>query len=120
MAKIGSLYLNGGRWQGRQIIPEWWVTQSLRKQIDLPPADSDSGRHGYGYQWWHSRFASPAGDVEVSIAAGNGGQNLFVLPRHRMVVTMLAGRYDRGDMLNEEILLTRILPALEMATQRAP
>lgn len=37
-----------------------------------------------------------------------------------MVVTMLAGRYDRGDMLNEEILLTRILPALEMATQRAP
>lgn len=119
LAKIGSLYLNGGRWQGRQIIPEEWVATSLRRQIDLPPQQSDSGRHGYGFQWWQSRFAVPGGEVEVSIAAGNGGQNIFVLPKQRMVVTILGGRYDRTDWINEDILLERILPALAPASARA-
>jgi CubicO group peptidase (beta-lactamase class C family) len=31
MARFGVLYLNGGRWQGNQIIPEDWVTKSTQR-----------------------------------------------------------------------------------------
>ena len=44
-AKLGQLYLNKGRWNGQQIIPESWVEASTKKQVD-------NGRFGYGYQLW--------------------------------------------------------------------
>jgi CubicO group peptidase (beta-lactamase class C family) len=120
LAKFGSLYLNGGRWQGRQIIPESWIEESRKRQIELPPADSDSGRHGYAFQWWHSRFPSSSGDLEVLVAAGNGGQSIFVVPQHRMVVTILGGRYHKPDWINEDILLDRIIPALKQTGRLSP
>lgn len=111
-AKFGSLYLTQGRWRGRQVIPAAWVEATRTRQIDLPAADSDSGRHGYSLHWWHSRFATRRGEVEVVTAAGNGGQNIFVIPRLGMVVTMFGGRYDQGDYYAEDILVDHIIPAL--------
>ena len=43
--KLGLLYLQSGRWNGKQLIPEEWVKESTKKQ-----ADNDS--HGYGYLFW--------------------------------------------------------------------
>lgn len=33
MMKLGELYLNAGRWQGRQIVPADWVRESIRSQL---------------------------------------------------------------------------------------
>lgn len=58
--------------------------------------------------------------MEVLLAAGNGGQNIFVVPQHRMVVTVLGGRYNRQHWITEDILLERIVPALQQTDTRSP
>ena len=112
LAKFGLLYLDQGRWHGRQVIPAAWVEATRTRQLDLPAADSDGGRHGYTLQWWHSVFATARGEIEVLTAAGNGGQNIFVVPEFGMVVTILGGRYDAGDFLTEDILLDHVIGSL--------
>ena len=47
-AKIGSLYINDGYWNGSQIVPEAWVQSSITS--DAPHLQK--GVFGYGYQWW--------------------------------------------------------------------
>ena len=47
LAKLGYLYLNGGRWDRTQVVPADYVAASTRPQSD-PPQDLGD----YGYQWW--------------------------------------------------------------------
>ena len=47
MAKLGQLYLQKGKWNGQQIIPEFWVEVSTAKH-----KESIEGTYGYGYQIW--------------------------------------------------------------------
>lgn len=64
MAKLGQLYLNGGRWQGVPVVGEDWVKESTKNQagtmelpVWLPAAD------GYGYQWWLGALKADTRDV---------------------------------------------------------
>jgi CubicO group peptidase (beta-lactamase class C family) len=59
MAKLGYLYLNGGWWEDRQVVPTGWVEASIQKQIRATLQD------GSGYQWWVS-------DVGYYMALGYG------------------------------------------------
>ncbi|MBW7573090.1 serine hydrolase domain-containing protein [Caproiciproducens faecalis] len=86
MAKLGQLYLQGGRWevegQMKQLIPEEWIRESTR--VQTPPRES--GRPvGYGYQVWDFR-ASDAYQYN-----GVFGQYVIVLPKHDMVVAITSG-----------------------------
>jgi hypothetical protein len=45
MLKLGILFEDGGRWHGRQIISEWWVSISTAEHSQV---DNVS----YGYFWW--------------------------------------------------------------------
>jgi len=78
IAKFGYLYLRGGYWDGRQIVPRRWVEESTRKQIEMDwngfVADS------YGYQWYIQPFGFHS--------MGYHGQFLFVLPEQNIVVVM--------------------------------
>ena len=81
-AKLGQLYLDGGRWKGQQIIDEAWVKASVRKKMDTPSKMSD---WGYGYQIW-------MGDREGSfLFNGMLGQNVIVYPDLNMVIVTNAG-----------------------------
>ena len=118
LAKIGSLYLNGGKWNGRQIIPASWVELSTRRQFRFRPrAGADAGgEFGYGYFWWYNCYPSAAGLIEARTAVGNGQQRIFVLPGLNMVVTIFAGRYNdftTGATLGRRILLEHVLPAVK-------
>ena len=53
LARFGLLYLNGGVWQARQIVPADWVTASTTTQAKRT---SDGSR--YGYQWWVRSLAA--------------------------------------------------------------
>jgi CubicO group peptidase (beta-lactamase class C family) len=121
-AKFGALYLDGGRRQGRQVIPPEWVRESTRRHIAVRDSISDFGEHGYGYLWWHDRFRMPAGDLEVHTAVGNGAQRVFMIPSLHMVVVHLAGRYNDpdADWMPERLLLEHILPAVEGGPAQAP
>jgi CubicO group peptidase (beta-lactamase class C family) len=87
MAKFGLLYLNGGEYEGNQIIPASWVSDSLRTYSE--DAWDNIGRFrdiGYGYQWWSAR----AGDQHVNFAWGHGGQLIVLVDELDMVVITTA------------------------------
>jgi CubicO group peptidase (beta-lactamase class C family) len=77
MAKFGYLYLKGGIWEGKSLIPAEWVKTSTQAHIKTGYLDLV-----YGYQWW----VHPSG---VYQARGFGGQRIFVLPEQQMVVVFV-------------------------------
>jgi len=78
MLAFGELYLNDGRADGRQIVPQEWVQASLR-----PRAESrrEAGRY-YGYGWW---IRTTAG-IQTPYAWGFGGQFIVLVPELDLVV----------------------------------
>lgn len=123
-AKFGSLYLHGGKWNGKQIIPNGWVELSTRRHFRFRPrtgADA-GGEFGYGYFWWYGCYPSPAGLIEARTAVGNGQQRIFVLPGLDMVVTIFAGRYNdftTGGNLGTRILREHITPSVKTGIRPA-
>jgi CubicO group peptidase (beta-lactamase class C family) len=123
LAKFGSLYLHGGQWNGRQVIPVTWVELSTRRQFRFRPSPTRDrtggdagGEFGYGYFWWYSCYPSAARLIEARTAVGNGQQRIFVLPGLDIVVTILAGRYNdytTGATLGTRILREHVLPAVK-------
>lgn len=118
-AKIGSLFLNGGRWNGRQIVPEMWVAEAPIRRVLLPSLGSrpDFGLEvGYGYQWWSTRYATSHGEVDVYIMLGMGGQRVMVVPELTLAVTMFAGHYNDPNLeinwLPDRLLVEHIIEAM--------
>ena len=77
MILFGELYLNRGRANGRQIVPEPWVDASF-----VPRARSNWSEQMYGYGWW----VRPVAGVQSYYAWGFGGQFIFVIPELQLVV----------------------------------
>lgn len=78
MLKFGELYLNQGRYQGRQIIPQEWVKVSMQPHAISPRGQ---GRF-YGYGWWIRDLAG----MKIPIAWGYGGQLIFVVDEYDLVI----------------------------------
>ena len=92
MAKLGQLYLNKGKWNGKQIIPESWAEASVTKKVD-----SIEGTYGYGYQLW---MEERLGSFEYN---GMLGQNVLIYPDVDMVIVTNAGNeelFQDNVMLN--------------------
>lgn len=86
LAKIGYLYLQGGVWHGRRILPASWIAQASRPQVRTP-------EEGYGYLWWMP--GEPAGLYE---ARGRGGQRLAVWPEKNLVAVLIGNGFDPGAL----------------------
>jgi len=96
-AKFGVLYLNGGNWNGTQIIPQAWVDEST--QPLLPDNYSDyysdyvkamPGTGYYKYMWWG--MARDDGSYDFT-AEGDKGQFIFVSPENNMVIVRNGTKY---------------------------
>lgn len=88
LAKIGQLVLNGGNWNGRQIVSQKWVKESTAAHIG--PA---ALIYFYGYQWWLGRSLVEGREVPWICAMGHGGQRIFVVPELDLVAVVTAGLY---------------------------
>lgn len=80
MARFGQLYLQGGQWQGRQILPSAWVD---RITSDYVWSADGAWREGHAYLWWLplGLGARQAGIPEGSYyASGFAGQKIMVIP----------------------------------------
>ena len=104
MAKFGSLYLNGGEWQGQRIVSREWVEASTQ------PHARPRGGGGYGYQWWLRSYDFGSEQIQAFFAAGWGGQRICIFPDLEMVVVSTGGNYVDEDPL-DEIITRFILPA---------
>jgi CubicO group peptidase (beta-lactamase class C family) len=84
-ARFGQFMLQGGAWNGKQLLPANWVAEATRpdrKQVEfgaLYPGDP----LGYQYQWW----ILPGADRAFT-AEGINGQFIYVNPAKRLVVVM--------------------------------
>ena len=108
IAKFGQLYLQKGKWNDRQLIPEKWVEQAGSKQIE----NSKSGHakigndwtQGYGFQFWKSQHGAYRGD-------GKDGQLCVVMPEQDMVIAVTA---KTGAMQAElDAIWENLLPAVK-------
>ncbi len=99
LARFGSLFLHGGKWKGRQIVPAAWVNRSIERHIQSIGNWRGRAAWGYGYQWWIGR---PEG-YDVAAAVGNGNQRIFVVPKERLVVTIFAGEYNKFEGHSERL-----------------
>lgn len=119
LARFGLLYLRGGRWGDREIVPKSWIDEGLAPYSDA------GGAGGYGYMWWvavNGRHLPGVTLPEGSYSArGAGGHYLLIVPKLDLLVvhrvnTDVAGR----SVSNEEFgrLVKLILDARE--TVRSP
>jgi CubicO group peptidase (beta-lactamase class C family) len=102
VAKLGQLYLQGGRWDGRQLIAADWVAEATRKQVANPDRENPDWRQGYGFQFWMARHGY-RGD-------GAFGQFCVVLPEQDTVVAITAATFDMQAIL--DALWEHLLPGL--------
>jgi len=113
MLKIGQLYLDRGRWRGRQIVSEDWVEASFREYGRLEPLDRNG--NAYGYLWWHETYDANGRAVHSIEARGNGGQYIFVIPELAAVAVVTSGNYRGGIAMTRQpqaIFRNYLLPAL--------
>ncbi|MGE5616827.1 MAG: serine hydrolase domain-containing protein [Bacillota bacterium] len=84
LARFGLLYLQGGRWEGAQVVPEKWVRMSVR------PYSHAGERGAYGYMWWVARddihFPQMSVPPGTYSARGAGGHYVVVIPALETVV----------------------------------
>lgn len=83
LAKFGLLYLQNGKWNNEQLLPENWVTEATKKHVlDIY---GDGGKEGYGYQWWLTADETP-----LVVGLGYGNQILVILPDQKIVGVVYA------------------------------
>jgi CubicO group peptidase (beta-lactamase class C family) len=107
MVKLGMLVLQGGRWNGRQVVPAEWIERSTREHVRVD-------ENAYGFLWW--RYAVPYGEevVEVVAARGNGGQLIFIVPEYDLVSVFTGGYYNSERVRAVfELFFGAVLPSVE-------
>ena len=104
IAKLGQLYLQRGRWDEAQLLPESYVAQATSRQIDTANQENNPDwRQGYGFQFWMSRHGY-RGD-------GAFGQFCIVLPEQDAVVAITSGT-DRMQAVLDAVW-EHLLPGFE-------
>ncbi len=84
-ARFGQLVLNGGRWNGEQIVPEEYLNESLTPASYLFDPETNRNVDFYGYQWWMINVDG----YKTWYARGLLGQYIFVIPSLNAVVVRL-------------------------------
>jgi CubicO group peptidase (beta-lactamase class C family) len=115
MIKFGAVYLHGGAWHGKQIVPEDWVEKSkvpYNNNTGIRIPIDDSGRNGYAYSWWTNELSLRGRKTKIFSASGWGGQAITVIPDKNMVVVFTGGNYAGRKKLHE-ILERFILPSVD-------
>lgn len=106
-ARIGKLYLDSGRWNGKQIVSEDYVLRSV-KPASLK--DKDQPNREYGYHWWIGNFSGN----RVFYARGILGQYILVMPEEKMIIVRLGHLRDKDEQGNLRDVPVYIRETLKM------
>ena len=107
LAKFGFLFLNGGVWEGEQLVPARYVRDATTYQ-----ATGDStGFAAYGFQWWvtETPFGQPA-----YFGLGFGSQYLYVVPELDLIAVIVKGFEERPAVVtpSRPVIETYVVPAV--------
>jgi CubicO group peptidase (beta-lactamase class C family) len=104
MLKVGITYLNNGKWNGEQVIPESWVKKCLKVE-----QTTSSGK--YSHHFWIRSLRS----TTFLSADGDGGNYIDIFPDKNMVIVITQGNYLQWPLYvnqAEDMIGNFILPAL--------
>lgn len=108
LAKIGQLILNNGKYNEQQILPSYWLdkmTSSHTKVYERP--------YEYGYWWWllppKKTLNNITKKAELIFAWGNGGQYLFISPKHQLIFVFTGTNYNSRKMLLPQLKVKKWL-----------
>jgi CubicO group peptidase (beta-lactamase class C family) len=111
--KIGQTLLDDGSWDGAEVVPGHWVTESTRRHLSTQ--DATPYGQGYGYLWW----VGEGGGRDFYMASGFGGQFILVDPDLDLVVVSQADWRGKGwDAAGEQwyaiirLIVEGLLPAV--------
>lgn len=110
-AKYGQLYKNGGKWNGKQVVPAVWVDKTFSKQRNV------TGRKGefYGYLFWNKAYQVKGKAYGTYYCSGNGGNKIFVFKDEPLVIVVTATAYGTSyahaqvDQIMEDYILPAVL-----------
>jgi CubicO group peptidase (beta-lactamase class C family) len=104
ISKLGYLYLQKGKWEGKQLLSERWVEEATSIQTSNGSNPESDWDQGYGYQFWQCRHDAYRGD-------GAFGQYCLVLPEQDAVLAITSGSDDLQGILN--VVWEQLLPAMQ-------
>jgi CubicO group peptidase (beta-lactamase class C family) len=107
IARFGQLYLQKGKWQGKQLVPQMWVEAATARQTSNGSNPKSDWDQGYGYQFWRCRHGAYRGD-------GAFGQFCVVLPGQDAVLAVTSGVRDMQGVLN--LVWDKLLPAMKSSS----
>ncbi len=118
MVAFGLLYLNGGAYEDRQLVPADWVASSTSVHTSTNQA-VPYGSH-YGYYWWIGQ----ADGIDFHFATGWGGQFIVIVPTLDLVVVATCdwwvpeaqARQHWSEIIG--VIVNEVLPAVH--TDEAP
>lgn len=111
MAKFGCLYLNNGKWEGKQLVPQEWVQESTKVQYDFNKEEDRGFENGYGLLWWISGETG----YHMFSAVGYGGQYIDVIPGLDLVVVITSVpnmALSVDNVIRMELLEKYIIPSI--------
>lgn len=107
LLKLGQLYLDGGKWNGRQIISPTWVEASISAHANARE-ETD-----YGYLWWLQTFHVHGRSLHSYGMYGTGGNKVLVFPDESLVVVVTTTNYhvDGAGALSDKLIVDYVLQA---------
>jgi CubicO group peptidase (beta-lactamase class C family) len=106
MAKLGQLYLNKGKWSGRQLVDEQWIVQATGPQ---------SENSAYGYGWRSKPYFLNNQQLPCFYVTGFGLQSIYVFPTLDLVVVFTQQQYrsmEQGEKQTQQIIEEFVLTAV--------
>jgi|UPI0004AF69F3 CubicO group peptidase (beta-lactamase class C family) len=83
-ARFGQFFLEGGKVNGTQVLPEGWVTEA-----STPKTLKGGKPLEYGYMWW-TGWTEPSKKDNAFTAVGIQGQYVYINPAHHVVIAQTA------------------------------
>lgn len=100
-ARFGILFLQNGKWNGKQIIPQKWIEQSTTSHaVTTTPGVS------YGYLWW---IIENLNGIKMYYASGTNGQRICVVPSKEIVIVINVDTYRGRYVRNMDSLITHLI-----------
>lgn len=101
LAKVGQMWLDGGVWNGKQLISKEWIEQMSAKQ-------SNGGDFGYGFQTWQCAYPTAVR------ADGALGQYVIVIPKQDVVIVLTEASFTNGKP-QRGLIWNGLMKAIEQA-----
>lgn len=100
LAKIVQCYADGGRYNGMQVIPEWWTKEAVKKHVELENRENEDG---YGFLFW----------LQDGVFSMNGmfGQQISYFSQYNAVIAIM--NCVVNDVMNNKLMKTVLAKAFE-------